>query len=173
MCVCLGGRQPLLVLVFTCMCVYVGVYVRWYLFLTVCVFTCVCVCTCVFVLWFVCLCVCVYLCCGLCVCVCVRACDCFVYMIVACTCLRTYAIIRAGCSTQVFVIAHGNTKVLFIQFTVPFQRIKLILWLSSWRGGEGSSAPPHPVRGSTWHRVSFHTKPPPGTVERQRLLRTR
>ena len=118
-------------------------------------------CVCVYI--YVCVCI---LCCGSFVCVrvrvrvSVRVCVCFLYLIVTCTCLHTYAIIHAGCSTQVFIIAHANTKVLFIQFTVPFQRTELILWLSSWCGGEGSGAPPHPVHGSTWHRVSFHTNPP-------------
>ena len=65
-------------------------------------------------------------------------------------------------------ITHTDTHNFIIQFTKHSTHLsshtflsdsenpKLILWLSSWRDGEGSGAPPHPVRGSTWHRVSFH-----------------
>ena len=88
------------VCLYVCVCTFVSV--------TVCV--CVCVCVCVFVLWFVCLSVCACACACLCVRVRVCARDCFVYMIVTCTCLRTYTIIHAGCSTQVFITAHANTK---------------------------------------------------------------
>ena len=48
---------------------------------------------------------------------------------------------------------------------------KLTLWLSFLRGGEGSGAPPHPVRGSTWHRVSFHTTGTMDTVRQPKKER--
>ena len=185
----LGGRQSLFVfvLVFTCM------YVRVCVWLCVCMCVCVCVYMCLCACVHVCMCVFVYVCVYVCICVCayVRVCVCVYVCVYACmrVCVCVWLFCLCDCHLHNVMLTHIRNhsrwvldpgihhctqkhKFLFIQFTVPFQRTELILWLSSWRGGEDSSAPPHPVRGFTWHRVSFHTKPPPGTVERQRLLRT-
>ena len=97
-------------------------------------------------------------------------------MIVTCTCLRTYAIIHAGCSTQVFHHCTRKHKVLFIQFTVPISKnrvnpmAQLLAWWRGVRRTSPSSSRIHMAPGVLPHKTparhSGETKAPADTVRK-------